>query len=390
MSGFTITGRVTTGQTLLAWETGRVTYGSALDVVGRAVTIADVASLLENRGSLSSQLGHAVVISSRSTTIHNLGGDFTSPLDVIYCTSASRGDIVIHSDGNMTATGHGASVVTAASGGVELRNFGVMQAQDAPVIVLLAGWRAENNVIYNTGTMTTTARLCVQTGGDDERVVNKGTIIGGIDLGDGTNTLRSFGVITGDITCGSGEDTVDLRDTMYVGTATLGGRQDIFRGGVGGETVFAQAGDDRVYGFGGDDHLSGAYGRDTLVGGEGRDTLDGGLNADRLAGGAGADVFQFNTIGTSTAFGRDHIADFQRGVDKIDLSAIIARIEASPRGGPVDFMGTDAFTGDRQIRIVDFGRQLLVEINNRGSLAPEFVLMVENMATLTASDFLLS
>jgi Ca2+-binding RTX toxin-like protein len=389
MTDFVIIGRETTGQTLLTWEIGRVTYGSALDVVGRALTIADAASLLENRGSLSSQLGHAIVISGRSTTIHNLGGDVTSPLDVIYCTSASPGDIVIHSDGNMTATGLGASVVTAASGGVEIRNFATMQAQDAPVIVLLAGWRAENNVIYNTGTMTTTARLCLKTDRDDERVVNKGTMMGGIDLGDGTNTLRSFGTIIGDITCGSGEDTVDLRDTMYVGTVILGGRQDIFRGGSGNETVMAQAGHDKVYGFGGDDNLSGAFGRDTLVGGDGADTLDGGLNADRLAGGAGADVFVFNTLGTSTAFGRDHIADFQRGVDKIDLHAIIDRIAASPRGGPMEFIGKADFTGDRQIRIADYGQQILVEINNRGTTAPEFVVLVEYIATLTASDFIL-
>jgi Ca2+-binding RTX toxin-like protein len=309
--------------------------------------------------------------------------------DVIYSTETSFGPVTAYNGGAIVATSDTASAMSLASGGLHLTNYGTIQSMSAPAIILHEGPRTQANVLINKGVVTSEGRVCVQTNRSDDRVVNEGTIKGSVDLGDGNNTLRNKGTIVGDIYSGRGEDVIDMRDTMFHGTVYAGGSGDRVRGGSASDIVFAQAGNDTVRGFAGDDYLSGAYGRDTLIGGDGADTLDGGLDADRLAGGAGADVFQFNTIGTSTSFGRDHIADFQRGVDKMDLHTIIDRIEASPNGGRVQFIGTAEFTGDRQIRIADFGNQVLVEINNRGTTAPEFVLLVEYVATLTASDFLL-
>jgi len=71
--------------------------------------------------------------------------------------------------------------------------------------------------------------------------------------------------------------------------------------------------------------LTGGAGRDQLIGGSGNDRLEGGAGndilfdgagVDTLIGGAGADVFIFHADGAI-----DTILDFERGIDRIDLSA---------------------------------------------------------------------
>jgi Ca2+-binding RTX toxin-like protein len=64
----------------------------------------------------------------------------------------------------------------------------------------------------------------------------------------------------------------------------------------------------------GNDLLIGGGGNDSLFGGAGNDRLIGGGGNDYLAGGAGADMFVF-----SSGFGRDVIADFVQGDDRIEL-----------------------------------------------------------------------
>lgn len=72
-----------------------------------------------------------------------------------------------------------------------------------------------------------------------------------------------------------------------------------------------------VSGGSGDDYLNGGVGEDLLQGGAGADVLFDGAGADTLRGGAGADVF---ILADDTV--TDVIADFQRGMDRIDISAI--------------------------------------------------------------------
>ena len=61
----------------------------------------------------------------------------------------------------------------------------------------------------------------------------------------------------------------------------------------------------------------GGAGDDVLTGGDGNDTLDGGDGSDSLTGDAGHDRF---TI--ASGFGTDTVADFTRGEDTLDLTAI--------------------------------------------------------------------
>ena len=98
---------------------------------------------------------------------------------------------------------------------------------------------------------------------------------------------------------------------------------DFVIGSAGNDRVMGHQGNDRIYAGGGADWLGGATGDDVLNGGDGNDTLSGGDGADRLLGaagndnllgGAGADRFIF-----FAGQGTDLIADFQDGVDKIDI-----------------------------------------------------------------------
>lgn len=81
---------------------------------------------------------------------------------------------------------------------------------------------------------------------------------------------------------------------------------------------------DTIRGSVGDNLLDGGAGNDMLDGRAGNDTLIGGVGADTLTGGAGFDRFCFGSTDESFLGRVDVIADFTRGQDIIDLSAIDA------------------------------------------------------------------
>ncbi len=91
----------------------------------------------------------------------------------------------------------------------------------------------------------------------------------------------------------------------------------------GADTITGTANDDTIDGLGGDDTISGLGGNDTLEGGAGDDTLDGGAGDDVLSGGAGDDTLTggagADTFVYGSARGDDTIADFEDGVDLIDM-----------------------------------------------------------------------
>jgi len=70
-------------------------------------------------------------------------------------------------------------------------------------------------------------------------------------------------------------------------------------------------------GSAGRDQIVGGLGNDTLSGGPGDDVLWDGGGADRLTGGAGADLFVLSNDGAT-----DTITDFERGLDRLDLSTV--------------------------------------------------------------------
>ena len=114
----------------------------------------------------------------------------------------------------------------------------------------------------------------------------------------------------------AGNDTFDLTGVTQndgVHSIDLLAGDDTFRAGSDGAWVDGGSGNDKLYGGGG---------QNTLLGGAGNDRIYGGTAINRLSGGADADVF----IAAKRIAGVDNssentIADFARGVDKIDISS---------------------------------------------------------------------
>lgn len=106
------------------------------------------------------------------------------------------------------------------------------------------------------------------------------------------------------------------------------------------------SGADTFAGTGGRDQIDGGAGDDTLQGGAGADVLVDGDGADLLQGGAGADVFILVRDGDD-----DRIADYQPGLDILDLSQLVdpyasqpPLVSATATGARIDF-------GDESLRI---------------------------------------
>jgi Ca2+-binding RTX toxin-like protein len=172
-------------------------------------------------------------------------------------------------------------------------------------------------------------------------------------------------------------------------------------GAASNDTVLGGSGNDGLYGLAGDDSLNGGDGDDFVIGGDGADTLEGGMGADWMAGGAGADVFVFRSSQffwepPSPTFGFDVVAQFQPGVDKIDLRGL---------DGNTNLVGLQPLTIGA-FQVGQAGRlrwsspagqtYTVVEADLNGDAVRDFVFIVYgetngqiSQVQLTAADFIL-
>ncbi|WP_161633045.1 calcium-binding protein [Martelella sp. AD-3] len=183
------------------------------------------------------------------------------------------------------------------------------------------GCRAEQ-----TDTRSTLLSDIFGLGGDD--IILGTSWVDHIYGGEGNDQINGGGandVIYGD----EGNDIIyggDGNDTIY-GGGTKGA--DSLNSGWPAfdcDTIYGGAGDDVIYGDAGycfndwdfcNDTIYGGLGNDTINGGMGNDMINGGAGNDKLSGSVGNDTFVFDAF-----FGHDTIFDFQRGLDKIDLSQV--------------------------------------------------------------------
>jgi Ca2+-binding RTX toxin-like protein len=107
-----------------------------------------------------------------------------------------------------------------------------------------------------------------------------------------------------------------------------------------------------------------------------------------MYGGAGDDRFVFATRNDSLKSAPDTIASFRRGGDHIDLRTLDGNVDV---GGSQHFrfIGIERFSAAGQVRIEDAGADVRVEINLDDDSGAELEILVQDMSTLSASDFLL-
>lgn len=161
-------------------------------------------------------------------------------------------------------------------------------------------------------------------------------------------------------------------------------------GGDFDDGLWGDDGNNRIVGRDGNDVLDGRDGDDILLGGGGDDVLWGRAGVDRMKGGSGADTFIFIKVAHSMPGAYDFIADFQLGLDRLDMSRIDADIGTT---GDDSFLliGTASFSGRAgELRIVHLANgntRLLGDINGDGRADLE--IRLEGSLVMTAADFVL-
>jgi Ca2+-binding RTX toxin-like protein len=186
------------------------------------------------------------------------------------------------------------------------------------------------------------------------------------------------GTVMGADVAGSKADLIKGFKNVFAGTS-----DDIVFGSRKGNEIDAGDGADVVFGFAGNDRLFGSFGNDFLCGGAGLDILSGGTGADHF-------VFTSARDSHVSALRRDRIADFEDGVDLIDLVGIDA-VKGSGNDA-FHFIGTDvSFTGAAgELRAYHVPGGQVIEGDTDGDKIPDFSIAVDDAAkeiVFTAIDF---
>lgn len=178
----------------------------------------------------------------------------------------------------------------------------------------------------------------------------------------------------------------DGNDIIYGGTG-----RDTVLGGEGGDRIYGGDDSDRLYGHDGDDVIDAGRGNDTISGGNGSDILRGNTGADTFYGGAYGDIFVFKSAAESTfaKSGRDTIKDFEKGLDKIDVSYI----DANPHKAydqAFGFIGTNTFSGKAgELRYDSASSDTYVYGDINGDRKADFAIRLDDAVTLSTGDFVL-
>lgn len=220
-------------------------------------------------------------------------------------------------------------------------------------------------------------------------LVFSGSGLDSIFGGAGADTLDG-GAGSDRIDGGDGDDVV--RGGALKGYDNLGGGagNDSISGGDGNDVLYGGTGNDTLLGEMGADDLRGQDGADVIFGGSGRDSLLGGSGADRLYGGLDreCDEFVFRyTSDSCSQFGLDWIYDFERGVDRINLSEIDAMAGTRAANESFVFSGTTPRAHSVWTAVSTQGFNVLADVD--GDARPDFVLWVLGSGVPGVADLVL-
>ncbi|RJL53839.1 serralysin family metalloprotease [Pectobacterium carotovorum] len=180
-----------------------------------------------------------------------------------------------------------------------------------------------------------------------------------------------------------GNDTFDFSGYRNDQRINLneGGFSDV--GGLKGNVSIAHGVTiENAIGGSGNDIIIGNDANNVLIGGAGDDVIYGGGGADTLTGGAGKDIFVYASASDSSyKNGYDTITDFQRGIDKIDLSALNQK-------GDLQFVNN--FTGLGNEALLNWNAESNTTdlwLNFAGQTTPDFVVHIVGQPS-AATDFI--
>jgi Ca2+-binding RTX toxin-like protein len=271
------------------------------------------------------------------------------------------------------------------------------------------------------------------TGGANSETVQDGNGADTVSLGAGNDVYNSFtvpdlasadgidtvrggaGIDTYDASLTSGTNLINLDIVAHdltvitpsaglvdanTANGTDGGADTVFGfenafGGGGNDVIYGTAAKNTLNGGDGNDFVAGFGGNDTLDGGAGFDHLVGAAGKDQLTGGSDADIFHFTALSDSSITARDLVADFEQGIDKIDLSLIDAiTTNAVGTNDAFTFIGTNTpFTGAAgQLHAFFSAIGQLIEGDVNGDAKPDFSIEIKDPThaiTLTNTSFVL-
>jgi Ca2+-binding RTX toxin-like protein len=154
----------------------------------------------------------------------------------------------------------------------------------------------------------------------DDTLVNRGTISGGMTLGEGNDVFDNRGGKIDHWVSGYGGDDTFIIDSKIDIDETAGGGNDTIKSTISlnlTADVYQQDEIENLTLLGNKDHNATGNNLDNVIkGNSGDNTLAGLGGADTLFGGKGADMFVFKT-----GDGTDTVQDFHNGVDHFNLKA---------------------------------------------------------------------
>jgi hypothetical protein len=112
-------------------------------------------------------------------------------------------------------------------------------------------------------------------------------------------------------------DEIHVQTATTAATLTAGAGEQMLIGNIGADTIVGGSGIGLLFGMDGNDTIKAGSGNSYLFGGDGNDRLVDGAGSNYFKGGSGSDVFAF----TDSSTGRDTIADFTKGTDRIEIKS---------------------------------------------------------------------